>query len=300
MKKMIKKGMNRLGFDVIKTSRAVKDTPLYIEHYGKESVERRAFYNVSAGGHFGFGGDFFHPCWTNIDVDLGDEIFPRFDGEKDIAHDPLDLGELPLESDSAELFQSRFAIEHISDEAALKLFREVRRVLKKDGVFKVVVPNFRLDYEAYRREDRDYFSWIDLFSQPGMMEIMRFSTPLREASLEQVMLAHFAANASTIHRDGSDNPIGDEEFHRIMHEYPFEKAMDYCTDRCSLEKHRKYRKNHVNWWDSRKVDRFLKEAGFKSVIHLSPGQSVSPVMRKNPLFDRLWSDVALYVEGVKC
>ncbi|MDC7221513.1 MAG: methyltransferase domain-containing protein [Spirochaetales bacterium] len=299
MKELIKKGMNSLGFDIVKSVKPVNDTPLYIKTYGEESVKRKAFYNISAAGHFGFGGGFTHPCWTNIDVDLGDAIFPCFDPDKDIAHDPLDMGELPLEVNSAELVQCRFAIEHMSNAAALKLFKEIYRILKPGGILKVVVPNFRLDYEAYKRGDRNYFSWIDLYSNPLMMKNLNLKEPLTHSSLEQVFLVHFAAQASTVHLDGSENRISDDELNGIMEEFPFEKAMDYCTARCSMDKQRIYRKNHVNWWDASKVSRFLSEAGFNTVIGLSPGQSVSPVMRRTPNFDKLWSDVAIYVEGVK-
>ncbi len=299
MKKRIKKFLKSFGYDVIKSDNKIERLSEYSEIYGIKSVKEKAFYNISAGGHFGFGGKFYHPYWTNIDVDLGEEIYPRFNPEIDIAHDPLDRNELPIESNSAELFHSRFAIEHIDDDSAIYLFKEIHRTLKKDGIFKIVTPNIRLDYEAYLRNDRQYFWWLDGFSYPEIMDIMKFSTPLNKATLPQVMLSHFAANASMIHSDGADNPISDEEFDSIIRDNNFQNAMNLCTSRCSIEKQRKYRKNHVNWWDYCKLENFLFEAGFEKVISLSAGQSLSPVMRKNPVFDRLWTDVAIYMEAVK-
>ncbi len=299
MRKIIKKYINELGFDIVKSGRNVKDTNKYIEHYGKESVQNRTFYNISAGGHFGFGGDFFHPCWTNIDVDLGDEIFPHFDPSKDIAYDPLDLNELPLEKATAEIVHSRFAIEHIPDPAALNLFKEVRRILKKDGLFRIIAPNSQLDYEAYLRNDRDFFWWEKAFEGDWIRNTLGYSVSLKEVSLQQLFLTHFAANASIIHLDGSENRISDSEFDEIFARNEFENAMNICTSRCSIEKHRKFRKNHINWWTYEKVRRFLLEVGFSKVLFVNPRQSLSPVIRRNPFFDRLWNDVALYVEAVK-
>lgn len=299
MKKIVNTLIERFGYEIRKNSKNYNDLGLYTQYFSTESIEKRSFYNISAGGHFGFGGNFTHPLWTNIDVDLGDSIFPMFDPEKDISHDPLNQEDLPLESNSAELFQSRFAIEHINDEAALKLFKEIHRALKPGGVFKVVVPNYRLDFEAYLRNDREYFWWIDMFSTEEMMKIMNFGKPLNKSSLPQVMLAHFAASASEIHLDGSEHRISDEEFDKVMRKNSFEDAMNYCTSKCSIEKQRIYRKNHINWWDHVKVSNFLQNAGFSKVVFLSPGQSVSPVMRRNPFFDRLWPEVALYAEGIK-
>jgi len=299
MKEVVKKVLKTIGYDIHKLPQRGNDRALYSLHYGDESLNRRAFYNVSSGGHFGFGGNFDHPFWTNIDVDLGDAISPRYNPDRDIAHDPLNLGDIPLEDDSAELFYSRFALEHISDEAADKLLREFHRTLKPQGVVKIVVPNFRLDYEAYLRQDRSYFRWENVFSSDEIMKTMGFSQPLNQVSLPQLMLAHFAANASTIHADGSGSPIEDDEFDHIMRNNDFETAMTLCTSRCCVEKQKKYRKNHINWWSHEKLRNYLSEAGFSRIVFLSPGQSITPVMRDNSYFDNLWNEVALYVEAVK-
>jgi predicted SAM-dependent methyltransferase len=299
LKRILKKGLKQMGYGLVRHDLRVDDRELYRQVYGENSIRRKAFYNLSCGGHFGFGGNFSHSCWTNIDVDREYPEPPQFKPELGIAHDPMDMGELPLDSESAELFHSRFAFEHIPDEAARVLMKEVHRCLKGNGIFRIIVPNTRLDYEAYLRDDRHYFSWIESHSRPALIELMKYTKPMNQLSLAQVFLIHFAGTASPFHSDGADNPIEDEEFIQIIEANPLEKALDICTARCSLEKQRLYRQNHINWWTHEKMARFMNEAGFSKVMILTPDQSMAPVMRNTANFFPLWNEVALYMEGIK-
>jgi len=285
MKQYLKALISFLGYD-IKISPKKDDTVLYKELYGEESVKNKRFYNINGGGHFEFGGGLNHPCWTNMDVKLSGSIVHK----NDIVHDLLDKEAFPIESNSAELVHSQYTIEHITDDAAYIMFKEVNRILKSGGVFRVVAPNNELDYIAYNNNDFSFFYWAKFF---------HYKIPLSAASLEQIFLVHFAANASTIHTDGVLNPIDDSEFKEIFSKNNFEKAMDICTSRCSVEKQKVYRANHINWWTHNKLKTMLEKAGFEITYILSPGQSSARVMRNRTYFDRYWNDVALFMEAVK-
>lgn len=285
LKKNVKSILNSLGYEM-KISKKQKDINLYLHLYGKESVLNKRFYNINGGGHFEFGGGLNHPCWTNVDVlRSGSKVF-----DNDIAHDLLELAPLPIESDSAELVHSQYTIEHITDNAARIMFKEVNRILKSKGVFRIVAPNNELDFIAYNNDDISYFYWRNFFN---------YKIPLSQASFEQVFLIHFAATASIIHNDGVNNPIDDYEFKKIFSENTFEDAMNICTSRCSVEKQKINRYNHINWWTHKKLKTLLKEAGFATTYILSPGQSSTQVMRNRSYFDRHWNDVALFMEAVK-
>jgi len=75
--------------------------------------------------------------------------------------------------------------------------------------------------------------------------------------------------------------------------------MNICTARCSVEKQKLYRYNHINWWTHSKLTEMLREAGFSTTYILAPGQSSTRVMRNKTYFDRHWNDVALFMEAVK-
>src|SRR5512135_1627570 len=155
---------------------------------------------------------------------------------------------LPIESNTAEIILSQYSVEHIPDTAAAHFFREAHRALKTDGTLRVVTPNADLDLFAYKNRDLSSFFWIPWMSTPKVYQQMGYRIPLNQASLEQIILVHFAANASTIHVGGNQNQITDEEFREVMDSMPKEDALDYCTSRCSVEIQKKYRTNHMNWW----------------------------------------------------
>ncbi len=291
---------NDLGLRVT-YNRIRNDQYMYFQHYGESSVKNRLFYNICVGGHGGFGGYFYHPFWTNIDIEAPILLdgWKRYNPEKDIMHDLLDKTPLPIESDSAEIIQSQYTIEHLDNESANYFLKEVHRTLKPGGVFKVVAPNIELGYRAYLNGDKTYYKWVDIKSNPRHQAVYGHKIPLNKTSLEQVALDFFAANVSTIH--SGDNPyrITDEEFKEIMHSLKMEDALNYCTLKCSVEIQRKYRSNHINWWNHEKLINALKMAGFSNIQIVAPGQSSSPVLRNPKYFDHLGSSVALFVEAIK-
>ncbi|MCT4590054.1 MAG: class I SAM-dependent methyltransferase [Carboxylicivirga sp.] len=291
---------NKTGVKI--TYNSVKnDLDMYLQLYNKESLNNRAFYNICSGGHGGFGGHFYHPMWTNIDVEAPILLdgWKRYNPEKDIWHDLLDQKPLPIESDTAEIIQSQYTIEHIDNVSANYFFKEVYRSLKPGGVFKVVTPNIELDYHAYLNDDKYFYNWVNLHSSPRYHPVYGYKIPLNQASREQVALVHFAANASTIHKGNNPRQIKDEEFKEVMHTMKKEDALDYCTSRCSMEIQRQYRSNHVNWWNHQKLAETLKAAGFKNIKILAPNQSSVPVLRNQKYFDNLYNTVALFMEAEK-
>lgn len=286
LKYFVKAAITASGYDLT-ISRRKEDVAIYQQQYGHDSVAKKRFYNINGGGHFNFGGGLEHPCWTNIDIQRTTDSKIS---EDDIIHDLLDLSPLPIESNTAELVHSQYTIEHITDDAAGIMFKEVHRILKSKGVFRVVVPNNELDYIAYLNNDRSFFYWENFFN---------YRIPLNKASLEQIFLVHFAANASVIHPDPAPNPITDEEFRHFFLENNFTDAMNMCIARCSVEKQKLYRYNHINWWTHNKLSTMLQEAGFTMSYILAPGQSSTSVMRNRTYFDSHWNDVALFMEAIK-
>jgi SAM-dependent methyltransferase len=205
-----------------------------------------------------------------------------YDPSVDISHDLLSMKPFPIESDSAGLAHSRYSIEHLTDEAALFFFKEVLRILKSKGIFRVVAPNIDLDYRAYQRGDRSFFYWQG-----------------PHVSLEQAYLIHIASNRSIHHSDSGPVQLTDADFRTILDSMPFEAAMDTIVSKCSMEKQLKYRDNHINWWNEPKLDAMLRKAGFKIVYRSAAEQSSSPVMRNEVYFDNRFQKCMFYMEAMK-
>jgi SAM-dependent methyltransferase len=280
LKQLAKRAAQLAQIEIRRLHEGDEDREVYLALYPKESVENRRFYNVSAGGHFGFGCGLKHPLWTSIDVDRpwkGERVFnPRLD----IAHDLLTMTPIPVESGTAELVHSRITIEHLPDEAVAYFFKEVKRMLKPGGIFRVVAPNIDLDYRALRANDRYYFNW----EAPSV-------------SLEQAMLVHFASHTSTLFQGPSRERISDQEFREIFETKTKEEALNYCTSKCNMDLQRSYR-SHINWWNEAKLRSALVTAGFSEVSLSGAGQSASPVLRNTYHFDNKYAVYMLFMECV--
>ena len=297
--KSAKKLFYNFGYELVNAKKK-DDTALYIKLYGNESVSEKRFYNVCGGGHLRYGGGFSHPCWRNLDLLRSVEGWNNsYNSSKDIPHDLLSMESLPIENNTAEIIQSQYSIEHISDEAALFFLKEANRALKPGGILKIVVPNIELDYLAYTNNDKSYFAIDSMSLKKNYEAKSRFKTPFNQASFEQIFLSRFASNATIIHGGNNPNRIDDKEFKHSFATMDKEDAFTHCSSKCSVEVQKEIRYNHINWWNHNKLLRMLEEAGFKQNSILAPGQSSTPVLRNNQYFDNLWNHVALFVESKK-
>jgi len=250
-------------------------------------VRCRRFYNISTGSFQGFGGGIYHPCWTNVDVDKPwkEDKYSNgreYDPTRDIAHDLLSMKPLPIESSTAELVHSRFAVDRLTDDAAQFFINEVFRILRPGGTFRIISTDLDLDYRAYLNNDKDFYFWLD-----------------KDNSIEQMFLFHVVTQLSTIYPDENTKKVTDEELKELFSKMSYEDALDYCVSRCSLEIHKNNRYDHLNWWNQKKFEKMLSNAAFKNYFRSAPGQSSVPVLRNNIFFDNKHLKVMMYMEAIK-
>jgi SAM-dependent methyltransferase len=68
---------------------------------------------------------------------------------------------LPIESDTIDYATSVHALSELSYGELIPALKELRRVLKPEGVLRLVVPDLFKGVEAFRAGDRDYFAVED-------------------------------------------------------------------------------------------------------------------------------------------
>lgn len=262
-------------------------TSRYIELFGEEAVRERRFYNLGAEASFK------HPAWTVIN--LPSEHY----GENymDISWDLMSREPLPIEDEKARVIFSRYTLEHVDDDSVAHFLVEANRALISGGILRLIVPDIDILYLAYLAKVPD------IFNRPKqdleMFPNEKFSQNPNRASFEQRFLWRFASNASELHPDGASVRISDQDFRKAFTELSFEEAMNYCTSRCSLEVQKKYRENHINWFNADKLLGMLKAAGFKNSYRSGFGQSRCPVLRQVKLLESRQPEIGLFVEAVK-
>ncbi|MBF0522479.1 MAG: methyltransferase domain-containing protein [Candidatus Omnitrophica bacterium] len=294
MRRLIHKIVNRLGFSLtkIKTKNEEYGLDLYRSLYGEESIQKRRFYNIGAGG-------FYHPAWTNID--LQSEWYKGHEEKvkTGINFDLMSLMPFPVKESTASLVYSSHTVEHITDAAAENMFKESFRILKDGGIFRLTCPNIDLYYEAYKRNDRHFFFWINTYTDPVRLAKKKIAKPMDTAPLGEIFLYDFAASVSPLHSDGATQRITVEELKTLFQKMKYEEVLNYCTSLCPVDIQKKYPGNHMNWWNLEKAQRMLKKTGFNKVYASSYGQSFSPVLRDVNFFDKTYPKISLYIEAQK-
>ncbi len=282
--------LHRFGYGFHKlVPEATCDIWLYSDIYGEAAARERRFYNIGSG-------TFYHPAWTNID--FVNPWYRSVQAHVDIDLDLESLRPIPVEDCRAKVVYSSHTVEHITDRAAQHMFSEAFRILEKGGLIRVTTPNIELYLRAYRNNDVHLFRYLDAPYYHDNCDRFALNMPPAAASMEQKTLYSFAAQLSTMHKDGASEQVTDADFRALFDTMAQEKALDYLTSRCSLDIQRKYAGNHINWWNAEKLSRMLGVAGFENVYLSAYGQSCSAVLRDTNLFDN-HAEISLYVEATK-
>lgn len=240
---------------------------LYEELYTNKTLMDKQFYNIGAGC-------FRHPYWHSVDYVQThyDTIISSADPNL-INYDLMSREPLPLESGLAEVFYSSHTLEHIDSESMAFVLKDIYRCLKKEGILRLVLPDVDLYYRAFLDND---FKFHDYDSS---------------LSMEQFFVSSFATHIAKKYTD--------KEIRRIFSEMSYEEALDHFSEQCSKSNQRKNPSSHMNWFNYKKIEKCLYEAGFKNVRRSGFGQSSVPILRNTSLFDNSHSDIALYVEAVR-
>jgi SAM-dependent methyltransferase len=202
-------GITRVRYD---------DTADYIRLYQTESVTNRQFYNVGAGS-------FFHPCWTNLDY--------VSDWYKDVQKNvvPFNLledGALPIDNGTAEIIYTSHTVEHVTEEAVARLFRNAFNALKPGGILRVTTgPDADTDFRALMAGDADWFYWDDDASARFDAHYRSIHIdPPNTRPIEERWLHHVASQLAPNDRSPSAVKLTAPEIRRIIAERGKEGALD--------------------------------------------------------------------------
>lgn len=259
----------------------------YQRLYSPDSLSKKRFYNVGAGG-------FFHEYWTNID--FVSEHYAPF--QRNVVHyDLMQCAPLPVESGVAEIVYTSHTIEHVTDAAVANLFREAHRVLKPGGCLRVTTgPDAELDYAALMRGDVDHFYWDEDYVAPGTFE-GQLLAPATSVPLEERWLHHVATQLAPNSVAKHAVKLDAVAVRALLKVKSMEEALNYLTSLCTFDP--KMPGNHVSWWTRGKAMDAIRKAGFETVYASAYGQSRFAVLRNTHYFDNTHPSMSLYVEAIK-
>lgn len=265
---------------------------LYRMLFPRESLSSKRFFN--------FGLSFFrHNYWTNVDKRTSGKAWPET-REKSTS-DHIDVlwdmcAKLPVEVDDnvAEAAYACHVIEHAWDPEVDYFMRDVFRILKPGGVFRVVAPDIDLGLRAARTGDISYYAFSQfLRGSPHRERALGISNeryPIEYWVLEQCSLLTEARNPFHL------SPLECKSWLWQSEDvYSTLTLASRLSDRDLNEKLGR----HVNWFNAEKAQRMLRAAGFSQVVVSGYGQSLCPVMRDTRFFDTTRPDMSFYVDAIK-
>lgn len=252
---------------------------IYKALYSKEALHEKRFFNIGSG-------QWRHPYWTNVDYASN-----YYNYDKSLIDLPWDISLLkPLDqpSESIELAYCSHTAEHLTDEQNRFMFREVNRLLKAGGVFRVTCPNVDLYYQGYKRRD----AYVK--QHYGVPE------PLPETDTMAIWFVNeIATQLVQSFADHSAPMKNVSELDAVLKRLPMEEACDWFCSRIDYEVQRRYPGNHINWWTNDKMCRELGDAGFSEAIVSIAGASITPAMRDSSFFDTVNPTFSIFVDAVK-
>ena len=273
-KKGINKVLSPFGVEVIRSKNNVLDLHLYPEVMRPEVPH---YINIGAG-------DFYHPYWHNIDTP-NDYYADWQKGKLQILHDLASTTPLPFEDDTIEIAYTSHVIEHISNDDVQHLFREVFRCLKPGGFFRITCPDIDLEYDAYCRNDKNFWTAPNAYG-------------IFNNSIEQSFLDHFASCLTTTHPI-NNKKLTDSDVRDIFSKLPKQEALDFIVSLIPSAMLKGHPGDHINWFNSEKIAGLLRNANFSNIYESRFGQSKHQVLRNTRLFDCTCPGLSLYVECQK-
>ncbi|MHA1313176.1 MAG: class I SAM-dependent methyltransferase [Candidatus Helarchaeota archaeon] len=183
---------------------------------------------------------------------------------------------LPFSDNSVALFFTSHTLEHIPQEFCQFILNEIYRCLKKSGGIRLTMPDFDLAYEAFGKKNESFF------------------TKLSGKDIGEKFLDFFASYFK--------GKISLKELEEKYHSMGKEEFANYFTLKIPRHSQKKSPGNHINWWNSDKLKRMLKIAGFKTIYRSKPQKSKFSEMRGvgvNSGFDSKNPELSLFVEAIK-
>jgi SAM-dependent methyltransferase len=248
---------------------------MYRDLFPRPSLRERKFINFGPGS-------FYHKLWQTADRYYGGRTWSEqrnkgYEMRIDIEWNLIANTRVPVPDETIEIAYCSHLVEHGWDENVAFFFREVHRILKRGGVFRVTCPNAALAVRAWRRKDRHYY-----LKQAGR--------PIGYMLLGDTSLVTHPENSTRIKPD-------DAEGFLTQHADVFD-ALDEAS-RLSDRVLQDRIGAHVNWFTPQKLSRFLSGAGFDRVYVNGYAQSIAPVLRDTRYFDRTDPHMTCYVDGLK-
>ena len=237
---------------------------------------------LKSGKFINFGsGAFFHNRWKNYDYPGLSDYYKSAQGSEGEDFNSINLCDpnlsVPETDESVDLIYCSHTLEHIDATSSIRFLNECFRILKKNGVMRVALPNTK----------NDFFFLRCILSQPLI------SKEIKQNYLREVV-SHILTDTQKLSieeiSDLSNKTTQDSEkfFSHLIKMYN-----DFAEFKQSNPE------RHINYWDFQNLMTKTSKIGFSYCIPCYQGTSVSLPFTNLHVFDNTEPQISIYADIIK-
>lgn len=270
VKKSIKKVFSISGYELVD-----------IKHSYTKNKQPKI--NPPANLIIGGGNRSYGPEWHNLEyATIGyQDKYKNLSNNIDINHDLTSSNPFPIASNSINKVYSSHVIEHLKEEHTFFIFKEIYRVLKKDGIFRLSCPDIDLYIRAFMNKDIDFFHYRDHphYRRMGIQN-----------SISGLFIDVFATGNQSI-------DYTDDQLRYLIDQNGVYNTLDSLCKQTPYNPEQSH--FHVSWYNYEKIFNMLTQAGFDNIYKCALGQSANESFRNLNIFDMGDPKISLFVECKK-
>ena len=177
---------------------------------------------------------------------------------------------IPFQDETVDNIYCSHVIEHVEEKFADKFFKECKRVLKKNGVLRVVVPDAKYLFKMCLFEN-SYYAWHKFYGKKTTTDML----------IEKIC---------------TNKNINNYKLKKKITEYEYLELMNELTFNSKFDKDNAH--NHINICDYDKIDKYKNKYNFSKIIYNKVNGSISKEMQGDD-FDIVHQNMSLYVDLLK-
>jgi len=244
------------------------------EIFHKITDPKRNYLNIGSGQHF------HHYKFINFDFKL--ETIPGYSYHIDLGSKP----KYPLSSNSVGGIYTSHCLEHLMNSDVHHNLSEAFRVLKKNGIIRIVVPDIEAFMNAYKQKDAAYY-------QPFREKSISNSNQVwRDDSWIRLIVRSFAGHIVDQYDDA-----------KLLDMYKktttFDEFIDCFTQNENVNVDFKNAHQHMSAWSFERMKVILTEIGFVDIKKCTRRESSEYIFRNKAKFNNTQPFMSLFIEARK-
>jgi len=223
------------------------------------------------------GGNFKQDGWLNVDYPFEAQARKRDFSLIDIPHNLMLMKPLPIEEETVDVVYTEHCIEHLPDIVVEYLFKDIRRIMKKGGVFRVACPDADIAYGKYMNRET--------------VGPLAFNKKMEKMTHEDALLDFIATPCI--------GRLMPKDVRRVLYQFPKQHAMSALSDiaarSITVDAQAKTPGAHLSWWNHEKLFKTLTALKFRKIKKRNPKESICEDLRA-PFIDNTQPHFSIYME----